>query len=284
MSVDLAEDRARAAEVEAARTAPVQEAVLDTDAFPLSEPIVLTAMEGVAPFDAAPGEGDDAEPELDPLLAVHPAPAAGAPRFYAKPPAHLVDRAGTGRFRRAEPGDCGLAVEPERFYDPAYRATLQAMVAHVVAMEGPVFLDVVVGRISQAHGFGRIGGKIRDAIEESVRPEIVRTLEEGRTLLWPAGSVAGAPVPFRLAEPGERDHGDISLAELAGLALRHAASTANPEEVIRLMAGSLGLGRLRDAARIRLHVAYHIGQSASAGADALARPSPTQTSDEEATS
>ena len=280
LSADLAEDRARAAEVEAARTAPVQEAVVDNDAFALSEPIVLPAMEGAAPFDAAPGEGEDAEPALDPLLAVHLAPAAEAPRFYAKPPAHLVDGAGTGRFRRAEPGECGLAVEPERFYDPAYRPTLRAMVAHVVAVEGPVFLDVVVGRISQAHGFGRIGGKIRDAIEASVRPEIVRTLEEGRTLLWPAGSVPGAPVPFRPAEPGERDHGDISLAELAGLALRHAALTANPEEVIRLMAGALGLGRLRDAARMRLHVAYHIGQSAPAEPDALARPDPIQTLDE----
>ena len=155
------------------------------------------------------------------------------------------------------------------------------MVAHVVAVEGPVFLDVVVGRISQAHGFGRIGGKIRDAIEEAVRPEIVRTSEEGRTLLWPAGSAPGAPVPFRPAEPGERDHGDVPLAELAGLALRHAASTSNQEEVIRLMAGSLGLKKVRDATRMRLHVACHIGQSAPGRSKVLARPYPIQTADGE---
>ncbi len=283
LSADLAEDRARAAEVEAARTAPVPETVVEADAFPVSEPIVLTAMEGASPFDAAPGDREDAEPELASTLPVTLGPAAEVPRLYAEAPAQAAAEAETEHFRRAEPGDCGLAVKPERFYDPAYRATLRAMVAHVVDVEGPVFLDVVVGRISQAHGFGRIGGKIRDAIGESVGPDIVHTSEEGRTLLWPTGSVPGAPVPFRPAAPGERDHGDIPLAELAGLALRHAASAANSEEVIRLMAGSLGLGRLRDAARMRLHVAHHIGQSALAGLDALARPDPIQIADGEAT-
>ena len=42
--------------------------------------------------------------------------------------------------------------ERERFYDPDYGATLRKIIAEVIALEGPIFDDVLVDRIARAHG------------------------------------------------------------------------------------------------------------------------------------
>ena len=42
-----------------------------------------------------------------------------------------------------------------RFYDEAYRSELRKMVDHVIAVEGPVYFDVLVDRVSRAHSFQR---------------------------------------------------------------------------------------------------------------------------------
>ena len=56
--------------------------------------------------------------------------------------------------------DCGLTLEADRFYDPLYRSTLRALVAHIIHVEGPIFEDVLIRRIARAHGFGRTGDRI----------------------------------------------------------------------------------------------------------------------------
>ena len=45
--------------------------------------------------------------------------------------------------------------EQARFYDRDYRPVLRQMVDYVVETEGPIFFDVLVDRISRAHGFQR---------------------------------------------------------------------------------------------------------------------------------
>ena len=63
---------------------------------------------------------------------------------------------------------CGLTLEAERFYDPLYRSTLRALVAHIIQVEGPIFEDVLIRRIARAHGFGRTGDRIGVAVQKAV--------------------------------------------------------------------------------------------------------------------
>ena len=52
-----------------------------------------------------------------------------------------------------------------RFYDLDYRPTLRQMVDHVVELEAPIYFDVLVDRISRAHGFQRAKDMIRGIVK-----------------------------------------------------------------------------------------------------------------------
>ena len=75
--------------------------------------------------------------------------------------------------------------------------------------------------------------------------------DDERTLLWAKSDDPSAPVAYREAENGQRDHGDIPLVELASLARTYRAEGADDEDIIRRMAVALGLGKLREATRRR---------------------------------
>jgi hypothetical protein len=92
-----------------------------------------------------------------------------------------------------------------RFYDAAYRTELRKMVDHVVAVEGPVYFDVLVDRISRAHGFQRARATIRDIISSALgRGRFPHTRDDGHELIWPAGADTNALRLWRGA--GTRDH------------------------------------------------------------------------------
>lgn len=156
-----------------------------------------------------------------------------------------------GAYRTARVADCGFEPDPDLFYAPEHRHRIRKMVAHVIAVEAPIYEDVLVHRIARAHGFSRAAGRIREVVLGAVDPAHPRSRDDDRTLLWALSDDPSAPVGYRIAETGERDHGDIPLAELASLARIYRGEGADEEEILRRMATTLGLGKLREATRRR---------------------------------
>lgn len=97
--------------------------------------------------------------------------------------------------------------------------------------------------------------RIRETVLAVVERRFPTSREDDRRVYWPEGADPAAAATFRPGPPGERDHADIPLAELAGLARRFTASGATAAEVAVLMARELGLGRLREATRARFEAA-----------------------------
>ncbi len=170
--------------------------------------------------------------------------------FTSVPPTSRDD-ARRAVYRAARVADCGCDPDPALFYDPEHRHRIRKMVAHVITVEAPLYEDVLVHRIARAHGFSRAAGRIRDVVLGAIDPTQPRSRDDDRTLLWAMMYDPSAPVAYREAEPGERDHGDIPLVELASLARIYRAEGADDEEILRRMATTLGLGKLREATRRR---------------------------------
>jgi very-short-patch-repair endonuclease len=143
----------------------------------------------------------------------------------------------------------GFAPDGERLHDPAYDASLSAQVAHVVAVEGPLFADLLVTRLMRAHALSRATARLRSRILGCLDAGVPRSCEEAREVLWPIGADPGAPVVFRPASTEARDPGDIPLPELAGLA---RSLGGEPDDLPARMARHLGLIRPGEATRQRL--------------------------------
>ena len=174
-------------------------------------------------------------------------------------------------FRPADLEHCGLPIEPDRFYEPSYRRSLSALVTHVVACEAPIYEDVLVRRISRAHGLGRAGRTVRETILSLVDPSCARSEEDGQSVIWRAGDKPIQAVAFRRAAVGVRAHTEIPLAELAGLA-RMVQSRRSGGDLVKVMAAELGLSRLEGATRLRFERAVDLATSAkraSIGAESI---------------
>lgn len=224
------------------------------EAVPVIEVESTTAVEA-DPADGMVGqEEDDDTIQLDePLTPIPMPPLEPHPVVYAKLPISadngLTQAAPV--YLVADIAACGLTLDPERFYDPLYRSTLRTVTSYVINQEGPVFDDVVIRRIARAHGFARTGRRIHDAVLKVIGPRFPRTWEGDRTVLWSEGSIPGKLAEFRSSENGTRDHNDVPLVELASLAQRFLSGGADEEEALRLMASHFGLGRLREATKVR---------------------------------
>jgi Protein of unknown function (DUF3320) len=152
-------------------------------------------------------------------------------------------------YREANPAEAATP-DQSRFYDPAYRPQLRKMIDHVVAIEGPIYFDTLVGRVARAHGFQRARGTIREIIRSSLgRGRFPQTQDDGQELIWPVGARAHVLCPWR--GPGPRHHHEIPLVELASLAKAFEAAGYDDETVIRAMQETFGLGRLKAATRER---------------------------------
>ena len=91
------------------------------------------------------------------------------------------------------------------------------MVDHVVEIEGPIYFDVLIDRIARAHGFQRSGETVQKNHPRSARTSPLPTTRDGdREIIWPQNTTPATKTPYRGA--GGREHGDVPLPELAGLA------------------------------------------------------------------
>jgi very-short-patch-repair endonuclease len=200
------------------------------------------------------GRGDDSDQSEDEHSTLLLPPVEPRAPVYADMPTPIAPAAhGAGPiYSVANLSDCGLVLEADRFYDPLYRSTLRALVAHIIRIEGPIFEDVVIRRVARAHGFARTGDKIRAAVLKAVDSRFPRSEESDRPIYWPEASNPHGLSVFRRSLAAERDHGDVPLTELASLARRYLDDGADHDETLRLMAQDFQLGKLRETTRIRL--------------------------------
>ncbi|MCK1626819.1 DUF3320 domain-containing protein [Bradyrhizobium sp. 160] len=75
-----------------------------------------------------------------------------------------------------------------------------------MAIEGPIYLDVLVDRIARAHGFMR-SGEVQKIVMASLGRRTVPTNEGACQIVWPHDAVVGDKAPYR--GPEGRDHSDI---------------------------------------------------------------------------
>lgn len=147
-----------------------------------------------------------------------------------------------------------------RFYDEAYPSELRKMVDHVIAVEGPVYFDVLVDRVSRAHSFQRAKTAIRDIITFALgRGRFLQTHDDGHVLIWPAGADTNALRVWR--GTGSRGHHEVPLVELASLAKPLVAGSLDDEIVLRAMQEKLHLARLTSSTRERLQRALEIARN-----------------------
>jgi hypothetical protein len=247
--------------------------VADLNADRASRPIVETKEEPASPPEAHPytdGPEGAAEAETSGAETQTEAEQTEVPREPANDDGEPVEEtkvyargpANEGRettqtaaaYVKADPASVATP-DRERFYDVGYRGTLRSMVDHVVEIEGPIYLDVLVDRIARAHGFLRSGETVQKIIAASLGRNRFPTTKDGeRQIVWPQDATARESAPYRGA--GGRDHGDIPLPELAGLAgTLRTSGLDEDEDVIRGMQEHFGLGRLAASTRERFEAA-----------------------------
>ena len=129
------------------------------------------------------------------------------------------------------------------------------MIDHVVEIEGPIYFDVLIDRIARAHGFQRSGETVQRIIRAALgRGRFPATRDGDREIIWPQDAAPGAKTPYRGA--GGREHGDVPLPELAGLAdFLRTQGLEDDEDLIRGMQEHFGLGRLAISTRQRFEAA-----------------------------
>jgi very-short-patch-repair endonuclease len=154
-----------------------------------------------------------------------------------------------------------LRPEPNRFYDDDYRSNLRKMITLVVDTEAPIFEDVLVERVARAHGFQRSGNNIYQVIRSLMTRDYARSQESDRVVVWPKGAKTDRPWPYRESSQAIRSHGDIPIAELAGLAEPFVRLGMGDEDVLRRMAEHFRLERLREATRKRFEEALNLARS-----------------------
>lgn len=146
--------------------------------------------------------------------------------------------------------------DPDAFFDRAYDERLQAMVAFVVAEEGPILDLTLARRISRAHGWQRTGSRIQERVEEVARRRFKTTEEDVGTFYWPEGMPPGSSVTFRPPAPdAQRSMDEVCIEELVALAESVVSAAATDDENLKFMAGELGISRLRASSRGRLEKA-----------------------------
>ena len=210
---------------------------------------------------AIPARAIEQEPQQLPPEPANDCERVEEPRIYAHGPTPTAPEpaAMLGTYAKADASTVAVP-DRERFYDVTYRGDLRNMIDHVIEIEGPIYFDVLIDRIARAHSFQRAGETVQRIIRAALGHSRFPTTRDGdREIIWPQNATPGAKAPYRGA--GGREHGDVPLPELAGLAdvLRKQGLEDN-EDLIRGMQEHFGLGRLAISTRQRFDAAIISGE------------------------
>jgi very-short-patch-repair endonuclease len=158
-------------------------------------------------------------------------------------------------FRKA-----GIGTNADAFYEDWYRPTLRRMVALVIATEGPVYDATLVERVRAAHGFGRAGGRIREAVLGAVDTGVRRVVEGDDRTVYFGATVDPARVAFRRSDRSVRDVDAIPVMELAGLARALDVGNKFNDDAVIAMRDVLGVARVGAPMRERLLAAISLAK------------------------
>ena len=246
----LEHDRASIASAAEVDDEASEEPADETAEVPAAEPPPLSGPHdaGMSAIEEAivepsPTEHEDEPDHVYAGVVLTPAPVPAAP-----PPAPL-------EYCEANPADAATP-DQSRFYDPIYRLELCKMVDHVVCIEGPIYFDVLVDRISRAHGFQRAAHTIREIVRSAVGRDCAVTEDDGQELIWPTDAKPSGLCPWRGS--GGRRHNQIPLIELASLV---NLSERDDEKLIRAVQETLRLSRLATSTRERFQRAIDIARA-----------------------
>jgi len=156
----------------------------------------------------------------------------------------------------SDPTSVVAIVSADAFFDRDYDMALNAMVSHVVAIEGPVLDTVLARRIARAHGWQRTGSRILERVVTVAMTLHRSTQEDVGTFFWSEERGPDEPIAFR-RPPDEvtRAIDEVCMAELIALACSVLTTGASGDVAIMSMARELGIQRLRSANRLRLELA-----------------------------
>ncbi len=173
---------------------------------------------------------------------------------FARPLEYLI-------YKESDPRQAVRLVDPDQFFEASYTETLEQMIAHVVAEEGPVLDTALARRIARAHGWVRTGSRIRDRVDQIARARF-RSHEEEQTgvFFWPTHIESDASVVFR--KPGDEDTtrglSEICLPELRALVDEMAQRGHEGEALIYAVAKEAGVSKLAHAGRQRIERAVRL--------------------------
>ncbi|WP_424362955.1 DUF3320 domain-containing protein [Methylocystis parvus] len=257
---DLAADREHKAAEEAARQVELNKQQREQEEWAAAEAAEEQLINAASPAKDSP-EGHEPQWNILPVprqtASEQQAHGSVPKNIYAEPRAPQqgpvqIDFA-PGIYRVADLREIA-SPDQGRFYDPGYRGVLAAMAEHVIQTEGPVFKELVIARIREAHGFQRARDQIRDIITRAIGDRFNVTEEsDGRIVLWPRHLSPQSMAPWRSL--GGRSHVDVPLAELASLAAACDGGGFDDEEIVRAMQDHFQLGRLRGPTRDRFEEA-----------------------------
>lgn len=142
-----------------------------------------------------------------------------------------------------------LLADPNAFYETSYRARLDEMVAHVVAMEAPIHEDVLVQRIARHHGFKRAGNRVRETIVKAARRCAMTTREDVGIFYWPQRMRESGVVPARASgrDVEVRNVDRICREEIRAINVALSLG-GDPGELAR----ALGIARVTQGTRDRI--------------------------------
>ncbi|MBF0284400.1 MAG: DUF3320 domain-containing protein [Magnetococcales bacterium] len=182
----------------------------------------------------------------------HAAPPRDAPTRRDTPPVH--DSAAT--YRRANPASVAT-LRPDAFFEPNYDDALKSMIHHVVEIEGPIHESALGQRISQAHGWGRCGPRIRERVLSMAQAQCAISRETVGTFYWPPEADPTHCPSFRRPMGEEtRPVDETALPEWMALARELRDQGLEMEAALPRMAREAGLMKLRASTRERLELAW----------------------------
>ncbi len=178
-----------------------------------------------------------------------PEPAA----LYARPPASHQTAV---TYELSDLAALEAEANPDVFFERAYDQTLKAMIAQVVASEGPIREDLLATRIARAHGWSRTGARIRGRVARLVTRAYPTTREPVGLFVWPPSSNGTFCEVFRRpGGDGPRSVDEVPMPELEALAREVLAAGLTDDEAVAAMARESGLKKLRQASRERIEAA-----------------------------
>ena len=149
-------------------------------------------------------------------------------------------------------------VNADSLHSATYTRTLLAILAKLIAHEGPMHEDVLVSRIVAIHGMGRSSPRIRERVVTLASQNFPTTTEAVGTFYWPYGKPTDTYPTFRRPSPGNeaRDITEIALPELAALARELRAQGWDEAGGIQQMLAATGRTKASAAIRDRLTEAW----------------------------